>query len=182
MTSPRQPARAGGRLGWVLLTLAGTLALAAAVTFVLRPDVGTPAPAPSVSVSVDDSWTGGDVDLLAYAAQLVEGTRQARVSAGLDPLQASACATGHALVRADDLTGGGPLEHAPLDQVLADCAVPEAAENLSRAAASPQDVMQAWLASPGHRNNLLDPTLDEVGIGCVADDGQVLCSQVFLGH
>ena len=47
-----------------------------------------------------------------------------------------------------------------------------AAENLARAAATPHDVVEAWLGSPGHRSNLLDPTLDQVGIGCLLDDGR----------
>jgi uncharacterized protein YkwD len=59
------------------------------------------------------------------------------------------------------------------------------AENLSRAAVPPADVVQAWLESPGHRNNLLSPELTRVGVACVTDvdDEQqlVLCSQVFLG-
>jgi uncharacterized protein YkwD len=85
-------------------------------------------------------------------------------------------------VRAADLVGEDALEHAPLGPVLAACAGPTvAAENLSRAAAEPPAVVDAWLGSPGHRANVLDPTLDELGVACVADGDQVLCSAVFLG-
>jgi uncharacterized protein YkwD len=56
-----------------------------------------------------------------------------------------------------------------------------AAENLSRAAASPAAVIDAWMGSPGHRPNLLDPALTEIGVGCVIDGQAMLCSQVFFG-
>jgi len=56
-----------------------------------------------------------------------------------------------------------------------------AAENLSKAAASPAAVIDAWMHSPGHRSNLLDPTLTEIGVGCAHDGSSMLCSQVFLG-
>ena len=56
-----------------------------------------------------------------------------------------------------------------------------AAENLSRAAAGPQAVVDPWLASPGHRANLLDPTLSHVGVACMLDADCMLCLQVLLG-
>ena len=56
-----------------------------------------------------------------------------------------------------------------------------AAENLSQAAASPAAVINAWMHSPGHRSNLLDPTLTQIGVACVLDGTLMLCSQVFLG-
>jgi len=87
-----------------------------------------------------------------------------------------------ALQRASDLVGVAELTHTPLAGVIADCApATTAAENLSRAAASPPAVVDAWMDSPGHRSNLLDPALTEIGVGCVLDADAMLCSQVFLG-
>ncbi|MCC2315643.1 hypothetical protein [Cellulomonas xiejunii] len=42
------------------------------------------------------------------------------------------------------------LTHAPSDDVIAGCDAPRTAENLSRASAPPEDVVEAWLASPAH--------------------------------
>ncbi len=56
-----------------------------------------------------------------------------------------------------------------------------AAENLSKAAATATAVIDAWMHSPGHRSNLLDPALTQIGVGCVRDGESMLCSQVFLG-
>ena len=66
--------------------------------------------------------------------------------------------------------------------MIADCKPATiAAENLSRASARPAAVIDRWMHSPGHRSNLLDPTLTQIGVGCVLDGTSMLCSQVFLG-
>ncbi len=136
-----------------------------------------------------DTPTGYDVahsEPEDYAAAVVEETNAARAAEGLDALATSDCAEEQALARAEALRGK-PLEHAPLTSVQDACDPPSGltAENLSRAAAEPADVVQAWLESPGHRNNVLGPELTQVGVSCVpdVDDGQdvMLCSQVFLG-
>lgn len=134
---------------------------------------------------VDSAGTAGDGllgDPEAYAAALLAGTNDARATAGLAPLSDSACARDAAAGRAAALLGAPALEHAPLDDVLVACAPRTvAAENLSRAAATPDRVVEAWLGSPGHRQNLLSPTVTELGVACVSDGGALLCSQIFLG-
>ncbi|WP_258724165.1 CAP domain-containing protein [Cellulomonas sp. NS3] len=186
------PVRRGGvpSWGWVLITLGVLVAFAAGVAALGRggPDVGriisvtgTPTPVPSPA-RTPDGWDVTEVDLDAYAAGLVDATNAARRTEGLDPLAASDCARAGAQTRATALVGQEDLEHAPLGPVLDACAGPTvAAENLSRAAAEPPAVVDAWLGSPGHRANVLDPTLDELGVACTVDGDQVLCSAVFLG-
>jgi len=92
------------------------------------------------------------------------------------------CAQDAAQKRAKALIGKAELTHALLSGVIAGCASgTTAAENLSKAAATPAAVIDAWMGSPGHRSNLLDPALTEIGVGCVLDGKSMLCSQVFLG-
>jgi uncharacterized protein YkwD len=116
----------------------------------------------------------------------VEETNAARAAEGLPALVTSECAAQQARSRAEAL-GERALEHAPLSSVQEACQPPSglSAENLSRSAASPADVVQAWLESPGHRNNILSPELTHVGVSCTTDvDDEellMLCSQVFLG-
>lgn len=38
-------------------------------------------------------------------------------------------------------------------------------ENIAAGQASPESVMQAWMASPGHRKNILRSTVKEMGVG-----------------
>lgn len=133
-----------------------------------------------------DDTGAADADPADYAARLVARTQEVRDEAGVPRLEESACAQDAARARAAALVGA-PLEHAPLDDVVATCTPPggTAAENLSRAAAGPADVVDAWMGSHGHRANLLDPELTAVGVACAPDpgegDGALVCAQVFLG-
>ena len=121
-------------------------------------------------------------DPLAYAALIVRETNDARVANHLPKLGSSTCAQTAALQRAQDLIGKPTLTHAPFVGVIADCKPATiAAENLSKAAASPAAVINTWMHSAGHRSNLLDPALTEIGVSCVLDGTLMLCSQVFLG-
>jgi uncharacterized protein YkwD len=136
-------------------------------------DPGIARPSPTSSVSPSHP--------AAYAAQIVQGTNDVRRARGLPTLSGSRCAEDAAVQRATALIGKTELTHAPLGGVIAGCASgTTAAENLSKAAA-PAAVIDAWMHSPGHRSNLLDPTLTEIGVGCVLDGTSMLCSQVFLG-
>ncbi len=121
-------------------------------------------------------------DPAAYADELTELTNEARDEEGLPGLEYSDCAREAALERAQALVGQEELVHAPLKPVIDRCApVTTAAENLVNSTARPMDVVEAWLGSPGHRANIIDPDLTEIGIGCVPDGVKLLCSQVFLG-
>ena len=156
-------------VGWVLVAVGLALAVAA-VLLVLRQG------------DARQAWSADGADPREYAAQLVSETNAARADEDVPALVVSDCAAVEAGERAAALAGGKELAHAPMGPVLEGCAPSTvAAENLARAAATPHDVVEAWLGSPGHRANLLDPDLDQVGIGCLLDGGEMLCSQVFLG-
>ena len=143
---------------------------ALALTTSLLGACGLPTPAPS---SADPAQT---------AARLEELTNDARADEGLPALAHSECAVEAAADRAADLVGNPDLPHAPMDAVLADCGVGVAGENLSRATLPADAVVDAWLASPGHRANILDPEYTAMGVACVPDVDATLCSQVFLGE
>jgi len=162
-----------GLAGWVLVA-AGLVLAVAAVLVAVRP---WSEPVPSA-----EPWSAEGADPLAYASGLVAETNAVRAQDGLPALAVSGCATAQALERAAALAGGKALEHAPLAPAIEACAPSGmAAENLARAAAAPRDVVVAWLDSSGHRANLLDPGLEQVGVGCLLDGDRMLCSQVFLG-
>jgi hypothetical protein len=44
---------------------------------------------------------------------------------------------------------------------------------------SPLQIHEAWMHSPGHRRNLLDPSVDAVGIAVVAQGGQLFAVEDF---
>lgn len=116
------------------------------------------------------------------AADLEDLTNDARAGEGLPVLPHSDCATTAAAERAADLIGDQDLDHAPMEPVLDACGVAVAGENLSRASVPADAVVEAWLGSPGHRANILDPQFTAIGVACVPDGDATLCSQVFLGE
>jgi len=157
----------------------GIVLAVVAVVVALHPASG---PTRQPTDAATPSWSAAGADPIAYAQELVADTNTARATAGLPSLGLSECARAAAADRAQALAGGRELTHASLVPVMEACDPSgPAAENLSRAAAGPQAVVDAWLASPGHRANLLDPTLTQVGVACVLDTDRMLCSQVFLG-
>lgn len=124
----------------------------------------------------------------SYASALEEEVNAARRSLDLPPLVHDECAATAALARAAALVGAPELGHAPLQDVIAACARgTRAAENLSRSERSPREVVDAWLASPGHAANIRDPTLTRGAIACVQDgeargEPRFLCSHVLLSE
>lgn len=133
-------------------------------------------------------------DATTFARALFDDTNATRSDAGIPPLAWSTCATDLALPRALHTLPESILSHEPLLPSCEDFTY--LGENLSRADYTPDQVMAAWLDSPGHRQNLLDPNFTEVGIGCVpyeasnpsipasgsSDVGGMACSEVFLGY
>ena len=116
------------------------------------------------------------------AADLESLTNAARADQGLAPYEHSDCAASAAVDRATALVGKDELTHAAMTDVLLGCRVSIAGENLSRSAKPAADVVDAWLHSSGHRSNILDQQYTAMGVGCVPDGDQVLCSLVFVAQ
>jgi uncharacterized protein YkwD len=54
-----------------------------------------------------------------------------------------------------------------------------AAENVARGQLRPHEVMHAWMKSPGHRANILDPEARAVGVGLELGPGGPWWTQNF---
>ena len=52
-------------------------------------------------------------------------------------------------------------------------------ENIAMGYVSPEDVMDGWMNSPGHRGNILTAGFTKIGIGCFDDGGYLHWVQVF---
>lgn len=160
----------------IALLAAGVAVAAVAVGLTVHGPVSGGAP-----TTMPSTLSQADEDPVTYAQRLLLASNDARSAAGLPDLAPTACALPVAQARATALVGR-PLAHAPLDDLLHACSPATVdAENLSRAAAGPADVVAAWMASPGHRANLLDPALDTMTVACVHDGEAMLCAQLFTG-
>ena len=54
-----------------------------------------------------------------------------------------------------------------------------AGENLARGQKTPEEVVSAWMNSPGHRKNILSARYTQIGVGYVADGNY--WTQHFIG-
>jgi uncharacterized YkwD family protein/spore coat assembly protein SafA len=54
-----------------------------------------------------------------------------------------------------------------------------AGENIAMGQRTPQEVMTAWMNSPGHRANILKADFKEIGVG-LAKDGSLYWTQMFM--
>ncbi|WP_374694115.1 CAP domain-containing protein [Cellulomonas fimi] len=105
----------------------------------------------------------------------------ARRAQGVGDLTVSECAQQQALTRAKLLVAEGRFEHDPLEPILAACGGRTVGENLALGYPTAKATVDAWLASPGHRANLLSKDFTSIGVACVDSARGTLCAQVFLG-
>ena len=139
-----------------------------------------------------------EFDPSEFAYQLFDEANRAREQAGLQPLELSECAQPFAEQRAAALVGMADLVHASLFDLNQSCRLAGGAsgENLLRGVGTPQEMVEAWLNSPSHRDNLLNPDFTAGAMACVLDPEEavpdhpetgdngnyrVLCSHLFLG-
>ncbi len=118
-------------------------------------------------------------DSAAFAQQVLELTNQARREAGLPPLKLNETLQAVALAHAQDMAAHDFVGHVGSDgstlaQRLRNAGFTGwlmASENVAAGFSTPEGVVAAWLASPGHRENLLHPSLREIGVAYVYDAG-----------
>ena len=110
------------------------------------------------------------------AQDLLVEVNAARAREGVPPVWPNAllirAAQGHAQALADGTASGhfGADGSGPLERIT-DVGYPPSAfgENTATGSSAPDRIVGAWLASPGHRAILLDPSYEEIGLGGVLD-------------
>lgn len=111
-------------------------------------------------------------DLDTVRRQVLERSNRARRRAGRDPLVPSRSLDRAAQRHAEDMLRRGyfdhrsPEDHGPDVRVREVGYVPGALrENIAQGQRDAEEVVEGWLRSPGHRENLLAPDVSEHGIG-----------------
>lgn len=120
-----------------------------------------------------------------YAAQVLELVNAQRRGAGLVELAYDPGVAVAAQKRAGELVSvfshnrpDGQNCFTALDEQ--GCVYQGAGENIAMGQKTPQDVMNSWMGSEGHRANILNGTFSRVGIGCYQDKmGQMYWVQLF---
>lgn len=124
-------------------------------------------------VRLDVDPDGGDLD--AFEAEVLDLTNEFRAEHGLDPLEADFRLAAAAESWSQEMADRDKFEHSDTAELVEEQGYAWSAlgENIAAGYATPEDVVEGWIGSPGHRANLLNESFEEIGIGYVhrEDDG-----------
>jgi uncharacterized protein YkwD len=147
-------------------------ALAALVLTVPVPADAAPAPSRTQVSPRSDHWE----------KRVVELTNRRRAAHGVAPLKAAACPDRYAEPWTKHLATQQVLVHQDLTPMLSCPHTASAGENIAYGFETPRALVSAWMHSPGHRANILNPAFHRIGVsGWRATNGQTYATQDFVG-
>ena len=148
------------------------------------PETSAPAEAPSVPVPPQATQAPSTDN--SYAYQVIELVNQERVKYGLAALAADETLMNAAQKRAAETVTS--FSHtrpngASFSSVLSEYGVNyrTAGENIAYGQRTPQEVVNAWMNSSGHRANILNSKYTKIGVGCYKSGSTYYWSQLFTG-
>jgi uncharacterized protein YkwD len=107
-----------------------------------------------------------------FEQQVVDLTNQERISRGLAPLTINVQLNNAAEQHSQDMVVQNYFSHqgrdgsSPWDRMQSQgYNYSQAAENIAFGQTTAQEVVTDWMNSAGHRQNILDPNLKEIGVG-----------------
>ncbi|WP_106494606.1 CAP domain-containing protein [Lentibacillus sp. Marseille-P4043] len=124
--------------------------------------------------------------LSQYEQQVVDLTNDERAKQGLSPLKADLELSRVAREKSRDMQANGYFDHnsptygSPFDMMKSyGISYRTAGENIARGQRTPEEVVNAWMNSEGHRANILNPDFTHIGVGYAADGDY--WTQQFIG-
>lgn len=111
-----------------------------------------------------------------------------RAKAGLSPLKANWQLSRVARYKSQDMIDKGYFSHtsptygSPFTMIQSfGLKFSAAGENIAMGQQTPEQVMAAWMNSPGHRSNILSPAYSEIGVGLAkSPSGVCYWTQMFI--
>ncbi len=139
----------------------------------------TPKPSPTPQPTPTPSANCTPANLTGFAAQVLDLTNQERTSRGLPALIACTAPSNAALNHAQDMAVNDYFSHtglngsSPTDRARQAGYDGSCGENIAAGQFTPQEVMNSWMNSSGHRSNILNASYVHIGIGYyyLANDG-----------
>ncbi|MCG8482455.1 MAG: CAP domain-containing protein [Clostridia bacterium] len=124
----------------------------------------------------------------SYEKQVIDLVNQERAKAGLSPLKENTELANVAEVKAEDMRDNNYFSHtspvygSPFDMMKQfGIKYSYAGENIAKGQRSPEQVMNGWMNSEGHRANILNSNFTEIGVGYVTDsNGGTYWVQMFI--
>ena len=122
----------------------------------------------------------------AFEQQVVELTNQERAKNGLPALKLDVELSKVARDKSKDMQTKNYFSHtsptygSPFDMMKAyGISYKSAGENIAMGQRSPEEVVQAWMNSQGHRENIMNPNFTHIGVGHVTAGNY--WTQMFIG-
>ena len=134
------------------------------------PEAGTNTPA--VDQPSNDQVEQDTSDKSTFASQVIELVNQERTKAGLKALTVHEKLSGMALDKAKDMSDNNYFSHtsptygSPFDMMKQyGISYRYAGENIAQGQRTPEEVMNSWMNSQGHRANILSENFTMIGVG-----------------
>ena len=128
-------------------------------------------------------------DFSSYQQQVLELVNKERSKKGLSPLTLDYSLSSVATKKSQDMINRNYFDHtsptygSPFDMMKEFCiSYRSAGENIAKGQRTPQEVMNAWMNSSGHRANILSSNFTKLGVGIAKDsNGTLYWTQMFIG-
>ena len=137
-----------------------------------------------------DQAPGADIEKLSYEQQVLALVNQERAKQGLSALSWSDELTAVARAHSKDMAARGFFSHtnpdgqSPFDRMkAAGISYRTAGENIAAGQRTPQEVVNSWMNSEGHRANILNASYTRLGVGYASGSGtySTYWTQCFAG-
>ncbi|MDE5859106.1 MAG: sporulation protein [Oscillospiraceae bacterium] len=149
-------------------------------TSVTKPDTSTSKP--NTSVTKPDTVSS----VSEYEKEVVRLVNEIRVENGLNELTLNTELSDIARLKSQDMKDKGYFSHtsptygSPFDMMKSfGITYKTAGENIAMGYRSPESVVEGWMNSKGHRENILKASYKEIGVGYVASGNY--WTQMFIG-
>ncbi|MEA1852722.1 CAP domain-containing protein [Cytobacillus sp. FSL W7-1323] len=125
-------------------------------------------------------------EVSAYEQQVLDLTNKERANAGLPALKLDVELSKVAREKSRDMQAKGYFDHnsptygSPFDMMKQfGISYTSAGENIAQGQQTPEEVVQAWMNSQGHRENILNSSYTHLGVGYVENGNY--WTQMFIG-
>lgn len=130
--------------------------------------------------------TIADGEVSQFEQEVVDLTNQEREKEGLAPLEIDTELSEVARAKSQDMQENNYFDHnspnygSPFDMMQSfGIDYNTAGENIAQGQQSPEEVVDAWMNSQGHRENIMNGDFTHIGIGHVEDGNY--WTQMFIG-
>lgn len=147
--------------------------------------VQAPEQSPEQAKEADNSQLESS-DLSQFEQEVVDLTNQERAKNGLAPLKMDTELSKVAREKSRDMAANNYFDHnspnygSPFDMMKSfGIEYRAAGENIAKGQRTPEEVVNAWMNSEGHRANILNPNFTHIGVGYVEQGNY--WTQQFIG-